>query len=63
MVNVVSPNTLAGMQNPNSRQEAVGARKISTEAESIAISLNELQPIAKKPINVPSGDKEPIKIN
>ena len=40
-VNVVSPTTLAGLQNPNAK-EAVGERKQSTEAESIAISLNDL---------------------
>ena len=63
VVNVVSPNTLAGMQNPNSRQDAVGERKISTEAESIAISLNDLQAMPQKALNLPSGDKEPLKID
>ena len=40
----MSPNTLAGLQNSNAN-ETVGERKQSTEAESIAISLNDLKPM------------------
>ena len=45
-VNVMSPTTLAGMQNPGSNNQqppSIDGRKRSTEAESVQLSLNDLE--------------------
>lgn len=53
-MNVVSPHTLAVMQNPSTSKQAVDERKKSVE--SIQLSLNENETPATQPVRVPASD-------
>ena len=53
-MNVMSPHTLAVMQNPSTSKQAVDERKKSVE--SIQLSLNENETPSTRPVQVPASN-------
>ena len=57
-VNVVSPSTLAGIQQQPEETKALGMRNGSSGDESIQISLKEMQQVDTRQLNESSEDKK-----